>query len=205
LHAESKLFASAADADTGRAHTFCKCLVVPLVLLDDGRYKALFVDGGARASVDRRSQWVQAVLAQGSPVPGPTPPQGGETAPTGSGAGEPGGSTGDDSVISDTAVDSALRGMRISRGARGRRALHFELNAAEPVTARLRLIRHRATLAQKTVADVQGTRMLKLAIPTNVTAGPAGVRLDLEDAAGNSKLVTKAIHIPSRRRPLTRP
>jgi hypothetical protein len=179
--------------------------VVPLVSVDEGMYNALFVDGGPRASVDRRSQWVQAVLAQGLPVPSPGPPQGSESAHTDSSDAGSAGAASDNPSIHDTAFDSALRRVRVRRGPRGRRALYFEIDAAQPVTARLGLIRHRATLAQKTVADVNGIRTLKLAIPTDVNAGPARVRVKLDDSAGHSKLVTKAIHIPSRRRPLARP
>ena len=204
-HAANKLFASASDADGGRAHSFCKCLVIPLVLVDESIYNALFVDGGPRASVDRRSQWVQAVLARGPSVPDPLQkdgPAGGNE--SGSGTSDVVDISSDDSAVSDTIVTAVLRGVRIRRRTNGRRVLYADIDAAEIVTARLGITRKRVTLASRTIAGINGRRTLRLAIPPSVGVGPARLELNLSDAAGNSALVTRGIHIPRRKRAATR-
>ena len=58
-HASNKLFASAASADSGRAHPYCKCLVVPLARLDVDVYDSLFLDGG-RTGIGRPAPSVGA-------------------------------------------------------------------------------------------------------------------------------------------------
>ena len=70
-HALNKIFASAADADNGRAHPYCKCVVTQLSTVEPHVFDALFVSGGRRSSVDRRWQWVQAALASAPPIPTP--------------------------------------------------------------------------------------------------------------------------------------
>src|ERR1700709_2334945 len=62
-HAANKLFANAVAAAPGRAHLHCNCAVVSFGRVEHEIYDALFRDAGGRASVDRRHQWVRAVLA----------------------------------------------------------------------------------------------------------------------------------------------
>jgi hypothetical protein len=169
-HAANKLFASAADADAGRAHLYCKCLVAPLVVLDETVYNALFVDGGARRSVDRRHQWVRAVLAR---HPSRQP-----------------------AAISDGSVQAVLRRVFMRRKTNGTRTLYVDIESVEAVNATITLTRGRSTLAEKQVTGSTGRRRRKLEIPADVKAGPAHLRVTLRDSAGNTDVVTRGIEIP---------
>jgi len=218
-HATNKLFASVSDAGSGRAHTYCKCLVVPLALLDESVYKALFVDRGARASVDRRDRWVQAVLAQAPPVSDPTV---GGSSSTGDGSGAsasgPDTNSGPDTssrpdtnsapdtnsngspTVSDRDVQAVVGRVRLYEQPGRRRALYVEIDAAEAVTVTLAVVRRNATLARRTVGPVYGRHALKLVIPPNSSAGTARLQLRLQDAAGNSSLFVRTIQIPPRKK-----
>ncbi len=59
-HAANKLFASAADADAGRAHPGCRCTVVAGVSVAQSVFDQLFA---AAASADRRTVAVGSLLA----------------------------------------------------------------------------------------------------------------------------------------------
>lgn len=96
-HANNKLFATAAAADTGRAHPGCKCRVETACNVDSTTYDQLF--NGA-SSVDLRTPGVSArfVCAPTAPVAEPTHPDtepdpggGGGTAPDGNAGGQGGG------------------------------------------------------------------------------------------------------------------
>jgi hypothetical protein len=191
-HAANKLFANASAADAGRAHLHCKCLVVSLGVLDAAVYNAFFVDGGGRDSVDRRYQWVQAVLAQAPPVAAvftDDPPLV-VPAPADVPAGSLGG------VRTVQVVRATLGRVRIRRGPSGRRWLYADLDAGEPVSVALSITRQGPTLARKVVTGVNGTHRFKLAIPAGAKAGPARLRLRIRDSAGSVKSVTRVIHIP---------
>jgi hypothetical protein len=167
-HAANKVFASAAAADANRAHTYCKCRVVPLAMVDDSVYNALFVDGGARPSVDLRRQWVQAVLARAPALP----------------------------LISDGRVHAVARHVFMRRKTNGTRALYVDIEAAEPVTATIAIVRGKQTLATKTVSGPSGRKRRKLEIPGDVKAGPARLRLTLRNPTGDADVFTRAIQIP---------
>ena len=180
-HGANKLFASAVAADTGRAHAFCRCLVVPLVRLEEGVYHALFVDGGARSSVDRRHQWVQAVLAQNPSVP---------LSPVADAVAV------QSAVPPARSVEAGLRRVWFERGASGNRLLCVELDAAEDVTASLAIRRNTTTLAHRAVSGVNGRWKVNVAVPPDARPGPARLRLRLRNYAGDSTLVTRGIDIP---------
>jgi hypothetical protein len=167
-HSANKIFASAAAADANRAHTYCKCRVAPLANLESSVYNALFVDGGARASVDLRRQWVQAVLAQAPALP----------------------------LISDGRVHAVARHVFMRRKTNGTRALYVDIEAAEPVTATIAIVRGKQTLATKTVSGPSGRKRRKLEIPGDVKAGPARLRLTLRNPTGDADVFTRAIQIP---------
>jgi hypothetical protein len=172
-HAANKWFASAAAADAGRAHPFCKCAVVPLVQVSESTYNALFAAAGARASVDLRYQWVQAVLAQSPDA---------TDAPL-----ESGGSDGVRAVVRPTSV---------LQSASGRRVLYIDVHTSQPVTAMIMITRDGRTLAHRTVRGVSGTRRIRIEIPLHTRPGPARLRLKLRTSSGRSKVVTRAIQIP---------
>jgi hypothetical protein len=170
-HAANKWFASAAAADGGRAHSFCKCSVVPLVQVNERIYNALFTDAGARPSVDLRHQWVQAVLAQNAQADAP------------------------DSGDSDE-VRAVVRPVTVLQGAGGRRVLYVDVRSSQVVTASIAITRDGRMLAHKTVTGVRGTRRIKIEIPLRTRPGPARLRLKLRTASGHTRVVTRAIQIP---------
>jgi hypothetical protein len=170
-HASNKWFASAAAADAGRAHPFCKCGVIPLLEVDESIYGALFLDGGGHASVDLRHQWVQAVLAQAPDGPDPLP-------------------------MAAPAVQAGARSLPIRPALGGRRALYIDIQSRESVTATITVTRNGKTLAHKAVAGVRGTRRIRLDIPPRTKPGPARLRLRLRNSAGVTKVITRTIQIP---------
>jgi hypothetical protein len=183
-HAANKLFANAAAADSGRAHLHCKCLVVPLMRLDEDRYTSLFLNGGGRESVDRRYQWVQAVFKDDPP------PELSSFAPPVESSVRAG------SVRTAPAVHAVLGRVWIRHRASGQRALYADVAAEQAVTVTLSIARQGPTIARKVVTGVNGSRRLKLAIPASTKAGPARLRLRFRDAAGTSRVVTRSIQIP---------
>lgn len=196
-HGANKLFASASAADAGRAHPHCKCLVVPVAQFDRAVYNALFADGGGRDSVDRRYQWVQAVLDEEPPLAAPPvaavvtddPPlvvPALAARPTGAGG----------SLRTVRALHAALGRVRVRRGPSGRRWLYADLDAGEPVNVTLSITRQGPTLARKVVTGVNGRHRFKLAIPAGAKAGPARLRLRIRNSAGTVTSVTRVIHIP---------
>jgi hypothetical protein len=184
-HAANKLFANAAAADSGRAHPYCKCLVVPLTRIDADLYTSLFINGGGRDAVDRRYQWVQALFVHVPPA-GRTsfmPPD--ETtvreAPTRREA---------------PTVDATVGRVRIRKRPNGQRMLLADISAAADVTATLAITRGGPTVARRVITGVNGDRRLKLNIPAATKAGPARLRLRLRDDAGTTKVVTRPLQIP---------
>lgn len=69
-HARSKVFASVAAADNGRAHPRCKCVVLPLESVDAATFEQLFAAG---ASADRRTPGVNGLLARSAFTATPAP------------------------------------------------------------------------------------------------------------------------------------
>jgi hypothetical protein len=182
-HAANKLFASVSDADASRAHPFCKCQVVPLVKVDERTYNALFVDGGARGSADRRHGWVLAALAQGPPLPDPPERADAPVRPK----------------AAIRRVKASLLRARLYRVAGGKRVLHAEVHAAETVAVLLTLRRGRLPLAHRRIARVRGRQTLMLTIPSGVSAGSARLSVRLEDTAGRAKLETRDLYIAKER------
>jgi hypothetical protein len=173
-HASNKLFASAAAADSGRAHPYCKCLVVPLAEIDSDVYGALFRNGGGRDSVDRRHQWVQAVFTHEASA-GPSP------------FSRPG----------DLAVrpaSAALGRVRIRR-VNGQRVLFADIDAAQSVNVTLVLTRQGSIVARRVIAGVHGSRRLKLPISAATKAGPARLRVRIHNAA-TTATINRKIQIP---------
>jgi hypothetical protein len=171
-HAANKWFASAAAADAGRAHPYCKCAVVPLVQVSESMFNALFAAAGARASVDLRYQWVQAVLAQ-----------------------SPDATDALDSGASDV-VRAVVRTTSVMQSASGRRVLYVDVHTSQPVTAMITIVRDGRTLVHKTVRGVNGSRRIRIEIPLPTRPGPARLRLKLRTSSGRSKVVSRTIQIP---------
>jgi hypothetical protein len=78
-HAHNKVFATAAAANTGRAHNHCKCKVVTLFAVDDAIYEQLFKAG---TSADRRTPGINKLLSRRrSALAGPLLPARGASLP----------------------------------------------------------------------------------------------------------------------------
>lgn len=192
-HAANKLFADASGADAGRAHPFCHCSVVPLLQVDRSVYDDLFSNGGGRPSVDRRFQWVQAVLAQVQ-VPAPTQADG---PPPASDSSSPKNMHPDRADLPDRVVLATLGRVRLVRDTRGGRRIYADVNAAETVTAELAALRRGTSLVHRRIGRIRGRHTLELAIPGTVGVGPAMLRLELHDSAGNEMTLTAPIRIPT--------
>jgi hypothetical protein len=192
-HGANKLFASAVVANAGRAHLHCNCAVVPYGRVDRGIYESLFTDGGGRDSVDRRQQWVRAVLTSRPPVTGAAAAPASAPAPAREivrfAPGEP-------EVLAVRAVHAVLGRVRVRRGANGKRWLTADIDAYETVSATFALSRQGATTARKVVGDIDGSQRIRLAIPHATKAGPARLRLRLRNADGTVKLVSRTVRIP---------
>ena len=178
-HADNKLFASAASADSSRAHPYCKCLVVPLARLDVDVYNSLFLDGGRRESVDRRHQWVEAVLTHE-----PSAEQSSFSPPF------------ESAVRTAPVVRAVLGRVRVRRNVNGQRVLYADIDCEQTLTATLVITRQGPIVARRVIPGVSGTRRLKLPIPATTKAGPARLRVRMRNAAGTITTVTRVIQIP---------
>ncbi len=203
LHATNKIFASASDADSNRAHPHCRCAILPLALVDESVYNGLFVTGGSRASVDRRQRWVQAVLAHAPALPDaplqvvesdPSPPRPDEPTPTdtpkpNSPSGHP----------VDHTRQAVLGKLSIHNDADGFRVLKLMINAPEPLRTQLELQRAGKRLARKAAVTISGKRSLKLRLPRQTSAGYAHLQLKLRDEYGNTRTIAREIYVPADR------
>ena len=84
-----------------------------------------------------------------------------------------------------------------TRSLRGARVVRVELEVEEPVSVRLALVRNGTTLASRRFASLRpGTRVVTLKVPGRVRKGRATVRIELTDAGGNRRVVTRGVKIP---------
>jgi hypothetical protein len=187
-HGAGKLFASAIGADAGRAHPHCDCAVVPFVRVDPAIYDSLFSDGAGRDSVDRRHQWVQAVLTHDPSSDALSAAVLDRDAGTNAAR--------DAAAQALRTVHAVLGRVRVRRGPTGRRWLTADIDAYETVTASLALSREGPTVARKVVGDISGTRRIRLVITPATKPGPARLRLRLRNADGSVKIVTRSLRIP---------
>ena len=210
-HAENRLFASAAAADAGRAHPFCKCLVVPVETVDRSVYAQLFVAAGGREAVDRRHQWVRSVLARRVPPPPAGPPPAPATLPDGYrryGRRRPGprrlrrlARPGCPIDRAPAAADGAVRASfraRIRQRSGGRRVLVVEIKARQAVDAHVVLGQRGRPLAERTVRCIVGRRTIVISLPRRLSPGRAHLDVELCDRAGDAKVATRVLQIPAR-------
>jgi hypothetical protein len=188
-HAANKVFATAVAADAGRAHLHCNCAVALFGRVDRSTYDALFSDGGARSSVDRRHQWVRAVLASDPPVTGATVGAAPAREFVRDEQREP-------DAVALRAVHAVLGRVRVRRGPTGKRWLVAEIDAYETVTATFALTRQSAPVARRVVGDIAGTKRIRLAIPHSAKGGAARLRVRLRNADGTVRLVSRTVRIP---------
>ena len=203
-HAANKLFATAAVADTQRAHPGCRCRVVLLGTIDQQLYDGLFPPNGTRVSVDRRYPWVRELfdspgspsISPGSPsittepIPAPDVAELGQMAPARPTI-EPLGSSG---VVQ-------LRALRFSVDAHNRRLLSVKLFVDEPVQATLLLQRASTLLAFRTV-HLDSLKTFTLSIPSETKAGLATLNIRVRDRDGHTRRISRPVHIhPGLREP----
>jgi hypothetical protein len=101
--------------------------------------------------------------------------------------------------LADTAVNASLAATRWTRTSSGSRVLQLTLDLDETVSAELRLLRAGRTIARRRYPSLgAGTRRATLPIGGGVAAGGARLRLVLEDAAGNTRVVQRAVQVPRR-------
>ena len=105
------------------------------------------MDAGARASVDLRYQWVQAVLAQ-SP-----------DAPAGVVLEEP------------DILRAVVRRAAVLQSVSGRRVLYIDVHSSQTVTATIAITREDRMLAHKSVTGVRGSRRIRIDIPSQTQPG----------------------------------
>ena len=100
------------------------------------------------------------------------------------------------SAPSDTSVNASLKSLAAVRTAAGTRRLRLRVRSGERVTAVAKLTRAGRTLVRRSGTLSAGTHTLRTRIPARVKAGGATLRLTLTDAAGNTKTVTRTVHVP---------
>lgn len=100
------------------------------------------------------------------------------------------------STADDTVVDARIARAVVVRGKR-HRVVRVVIRNDEKVTAKVRLVRGDTVLAMKTWGWLPtGRRVLKLRIPDSLHAGRARVVVTFADAAGNSLVDRKVVHLP---------
>jgi protocatechuate 3,4-dioxygenase beta subunit len=97
----------------------------------------------------------------------------------------------------DKTVLAALKSVTMVRTALGTRQLKLRIKTQETVTLTARLVRGGRTVASKKVKLATGTTTVKLTIPPSAAAGAARLRLTLKDAAGNTKVYARTVHVHS--------
>jgi protocatechuate 3,4-dioxygenase beta subunit len=100
-------------------------------------------------------------------------------------------------AVADTSVAATLGSASFTQAGNGSRTLVLALHAGEALTARAKLVRGTHVLGHATGQLVAGSRLLRVAIPAAVAAGAATVKLTLADAAGNSRVLEKSVHVPA--------
>jgi protocatechuate 3,4-dioxygenase beta subunit len=111
-----------------------------------------------------------------------------------------GGAPGGPPAPADTAVNAALKSLKVVRAATGARRLRLSITAGEQVKAGVRLSRNGKTLARTAARTLStGAHSLRVSVPARVSAGPATVRVTFTDSAGNSRTATRTVHLPARR------
>ena len=103
--------------------------------------------------------------------------------------------TADDS--SDTSVLATLASAKAARAANGSRSVVLSVRAGEPLTATAKLVRGTKVLGKATGRLTAGTHTLKVGLGRGVAAGAAKLQLTLADDAGNTKTLSRTVHVPA--------
>ena len=99
---------------------------------------------------------------------------------------------------SDSSVHAALQAVGFRHNGAGARLLSLKLKVNEQVSADAQLRRGGRLLARRRKAGLAaGTRTIEVPIAGHVDAGPAALKLDLADAAGNTRVVRRQLRVPA--------
>ncbi|HVP03968.1 MAG TPA: hypothetical protein VMT10_15485 [Solirubrobacteraceae bacterium] len=113
-------------------------------------------------------------------------------------AGGPGAPGSGGTTAGDTSVGAKLASVT-SLKVSGRRRLRASISATEHVRAAARLTRAGTLLASASANLGTGTHAIDVRIPQRVRAGAATLTITLTDGAGNTKRVTRPVHVRSLR------
>lgn len=97
----------------------------------------------------------------------------------------------------DATVSASLRSATVVVAANGNRTLVLAVHAGEPLTAHASLVRGGKIIGRGAGKLTPGWHSLRVAIPAGASAGAATARLTLVDAAGNSRRLSEAVHVPT--------
>ena len=79
----------------------------------------------------------------------------------------------------------------------GSRSVVLSVRAGEPLTATAKLVRGTKVLGKATGRLTAGTHTLKVGLGRGVAAGAAKLQLTLADDAGNTKTLSRTVHVPA--------
>jgi hypothetical protein len=99
---------------------------------------------------------------------------------------------------SDTTVSATLASARAVKAANGARSVVLSVRADETLSATAKIVRGTKVLGKATGRLTAGTHTLKVGLGHGVAAGAAKLQLVLVDAAGNTKTLTRTVHVPAR-------
>jgi protocatechuate 3,4-dioxygenase beta subunit len=97
----------------------------------------------------------------------------------------------------DKTVSATLRSATFASTAGGGRRLVLAVRAGETLTATAKLVRGATVIGKATGHLTAGSHTLRVAVPATVVAGAATLRLTLADAAGNTRVFTRHVHVPA--------
>lgn len=99
----------------------------------------------------------------------------------------------------DTSVTVSLPYVTWHRTATGRRQLRIKVRTAETTKVVARVLRGSKTLKRTAATSVpKGTHGYTLSLPKATAAGRATLEITVEDAAGNTKTLTRIVHVPKK-------
>jgi protocatechuate 3,4-dioxygenase beta subunit len=99
---------------------------------------------------------------------------------------------------SDTAVSATLASARATKAANGTRSVVLLVHTGETLAATAKVVRGTKVLGKATGRLTAGTHTLKVGLGNGLAAGTAKLQLVLTDAAGNTKTLTRTVHVPAR-------
>jgi hypothetical protein len=97
----------------------------------------------------------------------------------------------------DSSVSATLASAKVTKAANGARSAVLSVRAGEALTATAKVLRGTKVLGKATGRLTAGTHTLKVGLGHGVAAGTAKLQLTLADAGGNTKTLTRTVHVPA--------